>query len=124
MTSARDWLIAGARARRPRWRNELFDRQVPAIERHGGEVLKFIGDGLLAIFTPGEDGMRGCRARALAASRDATASMQTRSGIRFGIALHVGEVGYANIGSEDRLDFTRIGRPRRAPRGADRSDRP
>ena len=89
--------------------NELFDCQVPAIERHGGEVLKFIGDGLLAIFTPGDDGMRGCCERALAATRDAATAVQGRP-IRFGIALHVGEVGYGNIGSVDRLDFTCIGR--------------
>jgi adenylate cyclase len=93
--------------------NELFDCQLPAIERHGGEVLKFMGDGLLAIFTPrgrGEGGLRECCDRALAASRDAVAAMHVRGGLRFGIALHVGEVAYGNIGGEARLDFTCIGR--------------
>ena len=93
--------------------NDLFDCQLPAIEKHGGEVLKFMGDGLLAIFTPtgrGEGGLRECCDRALAASRDAVAAMRVRGGLRFGIALHVGEVAYGNIGGEARLDFTCIGR--------------
>ncbi|MCX5747554.1 MAG: adenylate/guanylate cyclase domain-containing protein [Proteobacteria bacterium] len=95
--------------------NQLFDCQVPAIDAHGGEVLKFIGDGLLAIFTPTAGGMRGCCARALAASRAALAAVaQLNAGasepLRFGIALHVGEVAYGNIGGAGRLDFTCIGR--------------
>ena len=90
--------------------NELFDCQLPAIERHGGEVLKFIGDGVLAIFTPGEGGLAACCRRALAASHEAVQAMHARGTIRFGIALHVGEVAYGNIGGESRLDFTCIGR--------------
>jgi adenylate cyclase len=97
--------------------NELFDCQVPAIERHGGEVLKFIGDGLLAIFVPGpeKDGLRSCCERAITASREAFAALaahDARGGepLRFGVALHVGEVAYGNIGSANRLDFTCIGR--------------
>jgi adenylate cyclase len=95
--------------------NELFDCQVPAIERHGGEVLKFIGDGLLAIFAPQDGGgMRGCCERALAASSDALLTIADRNAdaaypLRFGIALHVGEVAYGNIGGAARLDFTCIG---------------
>src|SRR6185295_14250945 len=93
--------------------NELFDLQVPAIERHGGEVLKFIGDGLLAIFTGGD--LRDACTRALAASRDALAALGARNAdaiepLRIGIALHVGEVAYGNIGGAARLDFTCIGR--------------
>jgi adenylate cyclase len=99
--------------------NELFDCQVPAIERHDGEVLKFMGDGLFAIFTPrpgeSESGLAGCCARALAASKDARAEVAERTARgrqppRFGIALHVGEVAYGNIGGAERLDFTCIGR--------------
>jgi len=94
--------------------NELFDCQLPAIERYGGEVLKFIGDGLLAIFPP-RHGLRACCANALAASRDAMAALAERNArspdaLRFGIALHVGEVAYGNIGGAWRLDFTCIGR--------------
>jgi adenylate cyclase len=94
--------------------NELFDCQVPAIERHGGEVLKFIGDGLLAIFPlAGKDAGVVCDG-ALAASDEAFAALagvnQTRERpIRFGLALHVGDVAYGNIGGSSRLDFTCIG---------------
>lgn len=100
--------------------NDLFECQVPAIERHGGEVLKFIGDGLLAIL-PIEDEARSpaplCDA-ALDAARDAFAALEelnARRGaagqkpIQFGLALHVGEVAYGNIGGSNRLDFTAIG---------------
>lgn len=95
--------------------NELFDFQVPAIEKHGGEVLKFIGDGLLAIFAPKQGDLRGACERALAASRDAIDAITERNAsaieaVKFGIALHVGEVAYGNIGGAARLDFTCIGR--------------
>ncbi len=93
--------------------NELFDCQVPAIERHGGEVLKFIGDGLLAIFPFDSDLGARCK-DALAASRDAFAALDARNArsaapIRFGLALHAGDVAYGNIGGASRLDFTAIG---------------
>ncbi|HUB96719.1 MAG TPA: adenylate/guanylate cyclase domain-containing protein, partial [Stellaceae bacterium] len=98
--------------------NAYFDAQVPAIARHGGEVLKFMGDGLLAIF-PVADGERAaaCGA-ALDAAREARSEIATldRSHgiegvdrVRFGLALHVGEVLYGNIGGATRLDFTCIG---------------
>ncbi|MBL0221120.1 MAG: adenylate/guanylate cyclase domain-containing protein [Myxococcales bacterium] len=97
--------------------NELFDCQVPTIEEQGGEVLKFIGDGLLAIFVPrpGEVGLGACCTRALAACRASLATLAARNAgvaepLRFGIALHVGEVAYGNIGAANRLDFTCIGR--------------
>ncbi len=95
--------------------NELFDFQVPAIERHGGEVLKFIGDGLLAIFAPRAGGLDDACRRALAASRDALAALADRNAdaiepVRIGVALHVGQVAYGNIGGAARLDFTCIGR--------------
>ncbi|HEU0037290.1 MAG TPA: adenylate/guanylate cyclase domain-containing protein [Kofleriaceae bacterium] len=96
--------------------NELFDCQVPAIEKYGGEVLKFIGDGLLAIFTPRDGGdMAECCRRALAASGEALLAIEDRNGdaiepVKIGIALHVGQVAYGNIGGAARLDFTCIGR--------------
>ncbi|HUJ63351.1 MAG TPA: adenylate/guanylate cyclase domain-containing protein, partial [Kofleriaceae bacterium] len=95
--------------------NELFDCQVPAIDHHGGEVLKFIGDGLLAIFPLADDGDVATRcADALAAARDAFGALDARNtkapvAIEFGLALHVGEVAYGNIGGASRLDFTAIG---------------
>ena len=100
--------------------NRYFDCQVPAILKHGGEVLKFIGDGLLAIFPLAEgaaDAREVCD-RALAAAREAQANIDAIAaptkigyahGIHFGLALHLGEVLYGNIGSGNRLDFTCIG---------------
>jgi adenylate cyclase len=94
--------------------NRYFDCQVPPILEHGGEVLKFMGDGLLAIFPIGEGAAPVC-AQALAAAlaaRTNVAAMQAEdeeTGVRFGLALHVGVVLYGNIGSGNRLDFTTIG---------------
>jgi adenylate cyclase len=99
--------------------NCYFDCQVPAIEGAGGEVLKFIGDGLLAIFpiADGADPAEVC-VRALAAARRARAAVAALSPpagpenfaqLGFGLALHLGRVAYGNIGGGDRLDFTCIG---------------
>ncbi|MFI5015539.1 MAG: adenylate/guanylate cyclase domain-containing protein [Hyphomicrobiales bacterium] len=99
--------------------NRFFDCQVPAIEAHGGEVLKFMGDGLLAIFRIGSEAQAGevC-GRALAAAREAQAKILamretgadvSEEPVRFGLALHVGEALYGNIGGGGRLDFTCIG---------------
>jgi adenylate cyclase len=95
--------------------NQYFDCQVPAILEHGGEVLKFMGDGLLAIFPIGDnsDPEEVC-ARALAAAYEARghiAALDRRDidPLRFGLALHIGEVLYGNIGGGNRLDFTCIG---------------
>jgi adenylate cyclase len=99
--------------------NRYFDCQVPAVLDRGGEVLKFIGDGLLAIFPV--DGDRGdaaaCEAALKAAdeARARVAELNSSIGIegverlRFGLALHVGDVLYGNIGGGNRLDFTCIG---------------
>jgi len=98
--------------------NEYFDCQVPTILKHGGEVLKFMGDGLLAIFPIGSDSdPEEVCARALGAAYEARGnvaalSQPTRSEIdvvRFGLALHIGKVLYGNIGGGNRLDFTCIG---------------
>ena len=100
--------------------NRFFDAQVPAIAKHGGEVLKFIGDGLLAIFPvdwSDRDGAFACEA-ALEAAREARAQITELEDshaipgvdrVRFGLALHIGAVLYGNIGGSDRLDFTCIG---------------
>ena len=93
--------------------NRYFDCQVPVILDHGAEVLKFMGDGLLAIFTIADDEAEVCK-RALAAARRAQAnvaelSVSAMPGLRFGLALHIGDVLYGNIGSGNRLDFTCIG---------------
>jgi adenylate cyclase len=93
--------------------NRYFDCQVPVILDYGAEVLKFMGDGLLAIFTIAGDETEVCQ-RALAAARQAQANVAELSrsampGLRFGLALHIGDVLYGNIGSGSRLDFTCIG---------------
>ena len=98
--------------------NALFDTLVPSIESRRGEVLKYIGDGLLAIFREAPD-RSGCdaAARALAAAEEALATLAAynlahpeQRSIEIGIALHYGEAAYGNIGSGVRLDFTVIGR--------------
>ena len=96
-----------------------FDGQVRAVHDNGGEVLKFMGDGMLAIFPFGDIEFARTAARsALAAARAALAWAQeldrdpgfadTRP-LRAVAALHVGEVFHGNIGARDRLDFTAIG---------------
>ena len=96
-----------------------FDRVAGAVHAFGGEVLKFIGDGVLAIFPIGErDAAAACDAalRAVAAARagmdhlDRSRAAQGLPPLPFGTALHVGEMLWGNIGTADRLDFTAIGR--------------
>ncbi len=98
--------------------DDLFECQVPAIEAHRGEVLKFMGDGLLAIFPlEGAELADRCDA-ALAAAEQAAGEAERLNArrravgeaeVHFGLALHVGEVSYGNIGGAGRLDFTCIG---------------
>ena len=99
--------------------NRYFDCQVPPILDQGGEVLKFMGDGLLAIFPldPAADASDVC-CKALSVATDVRqrltelASATIADGVadlRFGVALHLGEVSYGNIGGGNRLDFTCIG---------------
>jgi adenylate cyclase len=96
--------------------NDYAEAQVEAIEMNGGHVLKFIGDGILAIFSD-DDSTRAC-ARAL----DAAAEQKRRIGALNArrtadslpvtatqLALHVGELLYGNVGSPRRLDFTVLG---------------
>jgi adenylate cyclase len=98
--------------------NRYFDCIVPPIEARGGEVLKFIGDGILAIFQEHDDGDRGAAcdaalaaARAgLAALADSNRHKSVAGPLAAGIALHRGEAAYGNVGSGQRLDFTVIGR--------------
>jgi adenylate cyclase len=100
--------------------NRYFDCQVPPIGKHGGEVLKFMGDGLLAIFPVGVEGkeLATVYASAVAAAREARSNVDTlnkaqgawsKDRVRFGLALHIGQVLYGNIGGGNRLDFTCIG---------------
>ena len=95
-----------------------FDRIAGAVHAFGGEVLKFIGDGVLAIFPIGERAAAASCDAALRAITAARAGMdhldRTRAAsglppLPFGSALHVGEMLWGNIGTADRLDFTAIG---------------
>src|SRR4030081_1731138 len=99
--------------------NHYFDCQVPAIRTHGGEVLKFMGDGLLAVFPISEAGGNSQQVCSLVleAARESRASVEamqypigeTIERFRFGVALHVGKILYGNIGGGNRLDFTLTG---------------
>jgi adenylate cyclase len=99
--------------------NQYFEIMAGAVIAEGGEVLKFIGDGMLAIFEIGDtaDIRQACHSALQAARNAAVAAAKCNServaarkaAIRFGIALHLGEVYYGNIGAPGRLDFTVIG---------------
>ncbi len=100
--------------------NAYFDCTAQAVLDHGGEVLKYIGDGILAIF-PVDAPARppeAMGAAALSAAREAFARADHGNGRRvgdglpaidFGVALHVGRVIFGNVGTEKRLDFTATG---------------
>jgi len=96
--------------------NRYFGAQVPPILEHGGEVLKFMGDGLLAIFPIADDADADAICRhALACARAVETQVAElprtaeNEATRFRVALHAGEVMYGNIGGGNRLDFTCIG---------------
>ena len=96
--------------------NHYADAIISAIHEQGGDVLKLMGDGLLAIFTA-EDRRRACDAALSAglAARCGVAAVNQRRAAKslpvtdMYLALHVGDVFYGNIGSKDRLDFTVVG---------------
>jgi adenylate cyclase len=95
-----------------------FDRIALSVHAFGGEVLKFMGDGVLAIFPVAGATPRGACDAALSAVAAARAGMahldaaRQREGLAplpFGSALHLGEILWGNVGAVDRLDFTAIG---------------
>ena len=96
--------------------NDYFAAMIEPLHGHGGEVLKLLGDGLLAIFRL--DGTSDACAAAIAAAEAARARVEALNAERraaglpishFMLALHLGEVLYGNIGAPDRLDFTVVG---------------
>jgi adenylate cyclase len=95
--------------------NGYFDAMSEPIERHGGEILKFIGDGLLAIFPLSDPSACANLLRAVSEARRAMTALNEknaetgRAPLNYGIGVHVGDVMYGNIGSQTRLDFTVIG---------------
>jgi adenylate cyclase len=96
--------------------NDYADVVVSAVHGEGGDVLKLIGDGTLAIFA-GEDRAPAARAALAAAARVRQGAAKLSQGraaknlptAQVYLALHVGDVFYGNVGSKDRLDFTVIG---------------
>ena len=100
--------------------NGYFDRVAGPVVEHGGEILKFIGDAMLAIFPCETEGQNACAAveAALAAAEGAVkgvAGLNAERGtsglaqFQCGVAVNIGETIYGNIGAADRLDFTVIG---------------
>ena len=97
--------------------DDHFELMVSVVQGHGGEVLKFLGDGVLAVFPATRDGSAACssaREAALALQARLEASVDRR--LEWGqplaaidVALHFGSVHYGNVGAPDRLDFTVIG---------------
>jgi adenylate cyclase len=98
--------------------DEVFETLTASLRRRGGQVLKFMGDGMLATFPLEEEGgARVCRA-ALDAAGEAQQALDRLNSARatagkpiaaVDLALHIGEVLYGNVGAVDRLDFTVIG---------------
>jgi adenylate cyclase len=95
--------------------NGYFDAMAEPVVRHGGEILKFIGDGMLAIFPLSEPSACANLLRAVAEARQAMVALNEKNNeagrehLNYGIGVHVGDVMYGNIGSRARLDFTVIG---------------
>ncbi len=99
--------------------NGYFDLVVQAVEEHGGDVLKFMGDGILSIFPISDRADRATQCgNAARAALDARAGLAALNADRnaagqppldFGVGINVGKVSYGNIGSPGRLDFTVLG---------------
>ena len=95
--------------------NAYADCLVGVVHGHGGEVLKFMGDGILAVFNGARGDACGRALDAAEAARSAIARLnreRSAAGLPvtgFTLALHEGEVLYGNVGSQERLDFTVIG---------------
>ncbi len=94
--------------------NQFFETTSTIIHEHGGEVLKFIGDAVLAVFPAGQNGQAAC-AQALDAARAIVGHLanlndaQTDPHCECSIGIAYGRVTYGNVGSRERLDFTVIG---------------
>ena len=104
--------------------NAYFDRISDAVLNHGGDILKFMGDGILAVFdqkTFGETAAANAAVKAAKAALEAIDELNRNPPddlpdpirwhpLKIGIGLHRGEVFFGNVGGEERLDFTVIGR--------------
>ncbi len=96
--------------------DSYFDCIVPCVEDNGGEVLKYIGDGVLAIFRDYGNDTGSAAYSALEAAMESLEMIERanqdgrfKTPVSIGIALHHGEAAYGNVGSGSRLDFTVVG---------------
>lgn len=98
--------------------NEYFECSAGAVIAHGGEVLRFVGDAVLAIFAIEPNGEAKSARLATTAALDSVARLESLNTARlergltpvdFGLALHLGEVMFGNIGAAERLEFSVIG---------------
>jgi adenylate cyclase len=98
--------------------DDVFETLTAPLRERGGQVLKFIGDGILATFPFDEDGGAETCRRALDAAIEAMRDLEALNGARAArgapvvavdLALHLGDVLYGNVGATDRLDFTVVG---------------
>ena len=100
--------------------NDYFDSIAEPVVAHGGEILKFVGDAMLAMFPCKAENATECTA--VEAALNAAEAAAARIGTlcqgdparrprpnACGIAVHIGDVMYGNVGAADRLDFTVIG---------------
>jgi adenylate cyclase len=90
--------------------NAYFELVDGAVTATGGEVLKLIGDAVLAIFPVEDDAGTACRAALDAAATALERARSEAAALDFGVGLHIGEIVYGNVGSPTRLDFTVMGR--------------
>lgn len=101
--------------------NSYFECSAGAVLDHGGEVLRFVGDAVLAIFPieGGDEAVHSACEHALAAARDAQSRItslnrerekESLSPLAFGLSLHIGDVMYGNIGTPARIEYSVVGR--------------
>lgn len=92
--------------------NSFFEVMSDAVDQNDGEILKFMGDGVLAIFpsdgTPA-DQQRACRQAISAARASQDIAAAAALPVPFGVGIHYGAVLYGNVGARERLDFTVMG---------------
>jgi adenylate cyclase len=98
--------------------NDYFSCTAGAVMDHGGEVLRFVGDAVLAIFPSQEMGMKQACTKATEAAIDAISRMETvnrkrfdegKERLEFGLGLHAGELMFGNIGITERMEFSVTG---------------
>src|SRR5690348_2614963 len=94
--------------------NGVFDCLGEAVREAGGEILKFLGDGVLAVFLAGSSLEAAasaafgaaCKARDRTAALSASETAAGHTPLPLDMALHAGELTYGNIGAAERLDYT------------------